>query len=100
MQGTIAFQRFEQTKSNADLKEASGLYTLAMAYSTQPGEVYANLRRARRFIYRNMGQLNPAELKVVAESVKEVEKDHFDDQKSDMYSLLDDRGLWYGQEEN
>ena len=76
LHGQIAFNRFvrSQNKDEAALREAAEHYTLSLAYDTLfSDQVFRDMRRAMSRIYDRLRTLNPKELRVVYETVEEVE---------------------------
>ncbi|MDQ7028796.1 MAG: tetratricopeptide repeat protein [Ardenticatenia bacterium] len=89
--GQIAFNRFWRSGNQdiAALREAVKHYTLSLAYDTLfSTQIFRDMRRAMGRIYDRLRTLNPKELRVVYQTVEEVEEE---------YGLVETRGAHRGR---
>lgn len=84
LRGQIAFNRYAQSRDTSvrreAIKDAIRHYTLAMAYDTQfRTQEFRDLRRAKDRMYERLKVLNAEEMRLVYDTVEEVQREfHLD----------------------
>ncbi len=105
MKGALAYRKYETTGAEEALEETGRLYTQALQYSTVRGDNYGALLVGKQFIFNQLKTLNVPQLKSVSRGVKHAEQEfgwHNEQGQgsSVMRQFLEDRSLWYEEDEN
>jgi len=105
MKGALAYRKYETTGEEEALEETGRLYTQALQYSTVRGDNYGTLLVGKQFIFNQLKTLPVPQLKAVSRGVKHAEqefgwRDKRGQGNSVMRQFLEDRSLWYEEDEN
>jgi len=82
------------------LRDMGKLYARALEYSTVLGDNYGTLLSGKQYIFDQLKTFEAPELVEVCKGVREAEKDMNLVNKSAMRKFLEDRSLWYKEEEH